>query len=133
MIRNPHTELLELEELDLVPGRAELAGPIARAASLLARGGVVGLRIHPIGAAKQVAMARAETALAAVMRALIERHALPPEAYVELDDESYGTPVAPFRDRRFLLPHQDGGHCSFLTPSRLDHPDLHPSERVYSA
>ncbi|HEX8130980.1 MAG TPA: hypothetical protein VF527_17900 [Pyrinomonadaceae bacterium] len=132
MIRKPRIEMFELEETDVAPGRVESAAPIIRAAELLAGGGVAGLRIHPAGASKQVAITRAETALAAVTRVLVERYGLPPEAYVEVDEESYGTPVAPFRDRRFLLPHQDGGHCSFLTPSRLDYPDLHPDERVYS-
>jgi hypothetical protein len=133
MIRKPRAELLALEEADLAPEHADVAAPIARAANVLADGGVVGLRIYPVAATKPVAIARAETALTAVTQVLIKRHALPPEAYVELDDESYGTPVAPFKDRRFLLPHQDGGHCSFLTPSVLDHPDFHANERVYSA
>lgn len=132
MIRKPLAELIELEELYLAPGCAELAAPIARAANKLARGCVVVLRIYPISGSKRVAVARAQTALVAIMRILVERHTLPPEAYIELDDESRGTPVAPFKDRRFLLPHQDGGHCSFLMPSRLDYPDLRPSERVFS-
>jgi hypothetical protein len=91
------------------------------------------LRIYPQTVTKQLAISRAESALAAVTGALIEAHGLPAAAYVELDDESYGTPVAPFRDKRFLLPHQDGGHCSFLTPSRLDYPGFDPGERLFSS
>jgi len=100
---------------------------------VLAQGNVLALRINPPATTKEVAVSRARSALIAIAQVLMERHDLPAEAYVEVDDESWGTPVAPFRDRRFLLPHHDGGHCSFLTPSRLDYADLDPSERVFSA
>jgi hypothetical protein len=130
--RKPFAEVIKLGERDLVEARAQTA-PVIRAASVLDRGGVAILRFDPRIAAKQVAIACGEAALTAVRNALVERHDLPAETYVELDAESYGTPVAPFTDRRFLLPHQDGGHCSFLTPSRLDQPDLDPRERVFSS
>src|SRR5213080_1083464 len=120
MNRKAHIEIVEVDERDLATKHIEADGPIAAAVELLGRGDVAVLRVVPTTAVKQVAITRAECALAAIRRGLIEKHSLPAKAYVELDEESYGTPVAPFRDRRFLLPHQDGGHCSFLTPSRLD-------------
>jgi len=48
------------------------------------------------------------------------------------DDERHGTPVAPFQRARFLLPHHAGGRASFLTPSRIDCPDLRVDERVFA-
>jgi hypothetical protein len=128
-----HIEIVELDERDLATKHIEAGGPIAAAVELLGHGNVAVVRVRPATAVKQVAITRAERALAAIRRGLIEKHSLPVEAYVELDEESYGTPVAPFRDRRFLLPHHDGGHRSFLTPSRLDYPDFDPGERAFSA
>lgn len=129
----PGAELLELDEIELAGEPVRFAVPILRAAERLAQGDVVALRIHPVDVAKRVAVTRAELAVATLRRALVEWHGLPAEVYVESDEESHGTPVAPFQKRRFLLPHQDGGHCSFLTPSRLDHPDLEAGDRVYSS
>lgn len=130
--RRPLVALVELQEQDIVAERATTVAAIARSAAMLTNGGVVALRIHPRAVEKEVAIARGNAALIAITNTMIERYGLPEDAYVEVDDESYGTPVAPFNDRRFLLPHQDGGHASFLTPSRLDS-DLDPAERMFSS
>jgi len=132
MNRKPAAEIIEFNEGDVATASPGTSGPIAAAADLLARGEVAVLRVFPKTDNKQIAIARAESLLAAVTRVLIEDHGLPIHAYAELDDESYGTPVAPFREKRFLLPHHDGGHCSFLSPSRLDYSDFAASERVFS-
>jgi hypothetical protein len=132
MNRKLLVEVIELESSALATPRAGAFGPIKAAAELLAEGGVAVLRIFPKTPVKQVAITRADSALRAITSALVENHDLPSEAYVELDEESYGTPVAPFKQKRFLLPHQDGGHCSFLTPSRLDYQELTAGERVFS-
>jgi len=132
MNRKPATAIIELEDPNVVTAQSTTSGPIAAAVDLLAQGGVAVLRIRPETTLKQVAIVRAESLLQVITRCLIQRNGLPPEAYVELDAESYGTPVAPFREKRFLLPHHDGGHCSFLTPSRLDYPAFDASERVFS-
>ncbi|MCS7476809.1 hypothetical protein ACFFQW_00905 [Umezawaea endophytica] len=75
---------------------------------------------------------RAKAALAAVTTLLKERHALPADAYVEVDEESYGTPTAPEGRSRFLLPHQDGAHSSFLTPRAVNDRHGITETRVYS-
>ena len=124
--------LVELDESAIDRCGDEAAPPLLSAAGCLAEGGAVALRFRSAPVAKQHAMTRAEAALDIVRRVLIEKHQLPADSYVEFDDESRGTPVAPFNDERFLLPHQDGGHCSFLTPSRLDYPDFDPAERTFS-
>lgn len=128
MSRRPTCELVEFDERDL----AVESDGIARAAAILANGGVMVLRILPRVEAKDIAFSRASNALTRITNALVNRHRLPEEAYVEVDEESYGTPVAPANEERFLLPHNDGGHCSFLTPSRFHCPELSPADRVFS-
>jgi hypothetical protein len=131
--KKPHAELIEFDEDELGPRQTGGGRAAARAADVLGGGGILSVRIHPQTVEKATAVARAEAALNAVRTELIARHCLPPGAYVEVDDESRGTPVAPFHGGRFLLPHQDGGHCSFLTPSRFDHDDVSPDDRVFSS
>jgi hypothetical protein len=133
MRKKPVAKLVELRQQDLVSGRAERSDAVARAAAVLAGGGVLMLRVHPLADDKSAAIAQAEAALVAITSALRDGHRLPRDAYVELDEESYGTPVAPFRAGRFLLPHHDGGHCTYLTPSRHDVPDVDPAEREFSS
>jgi len=133
--RTPVVELITFTEAEAeIEGGTGggVAGPVAEAARVLHGGDVLQLRIEPRGVTKPVAIERARAALEAIRRTMVVEHGLPAETYLELDDESYGTPVAPFQRRRFLLPHQDGGHCSFLTPSRLDCPGLDVDERVFS-
>src|SRR5262245_15676725 len=139
MKRKPVVELITVSEPEIAEGAERGArgdredrGPIAEAARVLHAGDILQLRVEPADVAKPVAIERASAAFDAVRRVMVERNGLPEENDGEVDRESYGTPVAPFRQRRFLLPHQDGGHCSFLTPSRMDCPDIHPDERVFS-
>lgn len=75
---------------------------------------------------------RAKVTMAAVTELLKERHALPADAYVEVDEESYGTPTAPEGRSRFLLPHQDGAHSSFLTPRAANDEHGITATRVFS-
>jgi hypothetical protein len=42
------------------------------------------------------------------------------------------THVSPGYATRTLLPHHDGGHCSYLTPSRLDLPGWEPARRRFA-
>jgi len=122
MKRRPAIELITIHEREL--DGAGACERVRDAAGVLHGGDVLQLRIEPRDVAKPVVVERARVALDAIRRAMVQHSGLPGETYIEVDDESYGTPVAPFQQRRFLLPHQDGGHCSFLTPSRLDCPDL---------
>jgi hypothetical protein len=131
--KKPVAELVEVHGHHFVNGPAERSDAIARAAAVLAGGGILKLRLCPRASDKSDAIAGARAALVAITNALRDGHRLPPDAYVELDEESYGTPVAPFRTGRFLLPHHDGGHCTYLTPSRHDVPDLDPAEREFSS
>jgi hypothetical protein len=121
-----------LVELVTVDGVSS-TGPLLKAASVLAGGDVLQLRLAQLPRSKPAIVAQAEAVLNQIVALLKHHHGLPFTAYVEMDEESYGTPVAPFRRSRFLLPHQDGGHSSFLTPSRLDSPELQPRERIFSS
>jgi hypothetical protein len=133
MSLGPGATLLEIDADDLGPEGT--LGPLAldQAIDGLAMRQVIALRLHPTETAKAEAIVRAERVVEQIRLGLVVRHLLPGTSYVEVDAESHGVPVAPFRDRRFLLPHQDGGHCSFLTPSRLDCSDMRPEERLYSS
>lgn len=46
--------------------------------------------------------------------------------------ETQRTAVPAGRGARTLLPHNDGGHCSYLTPSRLDAPGWREEARRYA-
>lgn len=63
---------------------------------------------------------RARQVLRVVRDLLCEQQALPRDTYVEVDEESFGTPTAPGNEARFLLPHHDGGHASFPTPRAIN-------------
>ncbi len=52
----------------------------------------------------------------------LKRREAPGELYVEIDTPQT-TSVKPGHQARTLLPHHDGGHCTYLTPSRLDVPE----------
>lgn len=132
-MKRPRARRIEVDADDFPSGDRKVVGATEESASALARGEVVIIPAHPSGTAKGRAVRRAGNILRALHRHLVREWALPRDSGVELDAESRGVPVAPFRSRRFLLPHQDGGHCSFLTPSRDDCADLSPAERVYSS
>lgn len=132
MTRPSQARVVEIDASQLRSTKNEIPAPIGQIGAHLAASEVVTVRIHP-ASHKAAAVEHAQTALNGIRRALVEQHGLPDVAYMELDDESRGVPVAPFNRRRFLLPHQDGGHCSFLTPSRLDCLRMTPEDRVYSS
>jgi len=71
-----------------------------------------------------------------VMEDLIEviraRDCAPREMYLEVDHLEHGTPLTPGFMTRLLLPHTDGAHYSFLTPSRQDVPEFPASFRIFS-
>ena len=119
-------------EVLTVPVSAD--GSLEEAAAHLAGGGSVTFRLRDAAEdpSSGELIARANRTLAAVTAILKDRHALPPEAYVEVDEESYGTPTAPEGRSRFLLPHQDGAHSSFLTPRAANDRHGITRDRVYS-
>lgn len=129
----PRARLIELDAGEFQRSEELICPALMEAAASLAVAEVVSVRIHPATSHKAIAIQRAETAIRKIRRLLLEHHGLPDDSDVEIDDESRGVPVAPFHRRRFLLPHQDGGHCSFLTPSRLDCPQLLSDDRVFSS
>lgn len=77
-------------------------------------------------------VARARNVLRAVKGIMEREHRLPADAYVEVDEESYGTPTAPGNESRFLLPHQDGGHASFPSPREINDSHGISRTRVFS-
>jgi len=132
-MNRPRTHLIEIDADILPAGNGAAFDAIDAAAGALDRGDVLVIRTHPSDGTKGRAVRRASKVLRALRQHMVHNWSLPRSSRVELDAESRGVPVAPFRSRRFLLPHQDGGHCSFLTPSRLDCAGLSPEERVYSS
>lgn len=63
--------------------------------------------------------------------ATLAESGLPSAARVEIDAVQT-TEVPPSHLTRTVLPHHDGGHCSFLTPSAADVPDWKPAERTFA-
>ncbi|WP_137791886.1 hypothetical protein [Bacillus sp. E(2018)] len=62
---------------------------------------------------------------------VLKTHGAPSEMKVEIDrPQETHVPVG-FKFRN-LLPHHDGGHCTYLTPSTHDVPDWNPKRRTYS-
>lgn len=121
---------LQWVDLSLDGPQEEIDRSLRRAADHLACGAIIGVHLGIDG---YLALERARQVAETIRSCLIERHGLPSASYVEIDEESRGVPVAPFQQRRFLLPHQDGGHCSFLTPSRLDSDKVDAEDRVFSS
>ncbi|GII94602.1 hypothetical protein [Sinosporangium siamense] len=107
---------------------------VGEAAGHLAGGGSVTLQLAGDGPAPPTAelIRRAHAVLLGVCGAMQREHLLPRDAYVEVDEESYGTPTAPRARSRFLLPHQDGAHASFLTPRRINDRHGVTDDRVFS-
>lgn len=56
----------------------------------------------------------------------------PGELRLEID-RPQSTYVPERASTRTLLPHHDGQHCSYLTPSRLDRPDFDPAWRTFGS
>lgn len=129
----PRASVIEIDADGLASGSREARAVIEAAAHRLDRGDVLVLRTRPSDVATDRAIGDARVILEALRRHLVTACSLPAGSEVELDAESRGVPVAPFHARRFLLPHQDGGHCSFLTPSRCDCADVAHGDRIYSS
>jgi hypothetical protein len=69
-------------------------------------------------------------ALAEAMRDALVADGAPAELRLEFDAAQV-TYVPDGFPHRTLLPHHDGQHCSYLTPSRLDDPDWDPAGREF--
>ena len=59
------------------------------------------------------------------------RNGAPKEVFLEID-KIQPTIVKKNFNSRTLLPHHDGGHCSYLTPSKIDVPDWDEKYRIFS-
>lgn len=103
-----------------------------RAAAILSRGDILKLRLGGEDLPKEDVIGRFSERLEAITSCMKRAFDLPQDCYVEFDEESSGTPVASFHTRRFLLPHSDGGHQSYLTPSRLHTPQFDARNRLFS-
>ncbi|HEU5226571.1 MAG TPA: hypothetical protein VFU49_02085 [Ktedonobacteraceae bacterium] len=79
---------------------------------------------------EEASRALAHAIATAVCQAL-QRRGAPASMEVEID-RPQGSTVRPDRQVRTLLPHHDGGHCSYLTPSLLDDPEWDVRLRVFS-
>lgn len=64
--------------------------------------------------------------------AALRRLDAPEGIEVEID-RPQPTRVMPGQQSRTLLPHHDGGHCSYLTPSQFDDPTWQPALRRFSS
>ena len=125
---DPRHVVLEVIE---VPAHEESPSWQVRGLARLADGGSVLLRFgeQPSTAAL---IARAKSALGDLVERMRDAEALPADSYVEVDEESYGTPTAPQDLSRFLLPHQDGAHSSFLTPRAANDEHGITKDRIFS-
>jgi hypothetical protein len=87
-------------------------------------------RISALCLSRGDARAVAEGLLTVVAKRMVAAGA-PADLYVEIDRHQV-TEVPPGHTTRRLLPHHDGGHCSFLSPSRKDLPDWPVEHRICS-
>jgi hypothetical protein len=108
----------------------DLAVVAAQAADLLETRGVVVFRVGRLRL-DEAASRRMVHELAEAMREALLKHELPPEAVVEID-RPQDTPVPGGGTTRTMLPHHDGMHSSYLTPSLLDVADWQPEWRTFS-
>jgi hypothetical protein len=69
--------------------------------------------------------------LAAALHTALIAAGAPQEMYVEIDRSQRTAVPEPFQVRS-LLPHSDGQHSSYLTPSILDVPNWDPAMRIFS-
>ncbi|GAB7180216.1 hypothetical protein ATKI12_0047 [Kitasatospora sp. Ki12] len=102
----------------------------AEGATALRRHGFVVFRIGALRWGEQDSREVAHR-LTAQLREQLVRDGAPEELYVEAD-AAQPTPVPDERQVRTLLPHHDGQHSSYLTPSLLDDPEWDPSLRTFS-
>jgi hypothetical protein len=62
---------------------------------------------------------------------VLKVHGAPSNMKVEIDRPQETHVPEGFKFRN-LLPHHDGGHCTYLTPSKLDVPNWNTKRRIYS-
>lgn len=80
----------------------------------------------PIAESRQIAQQIAQQICAA-----LKRRGAPDDLYVEID-KPQATSVKTGHQARTLLPHHDGGHCTYLTPSQHDVPSWPATKRQFS-
>jgi hypothetical protein len=96
----------------------------------LERDGVLTVRLSKLGLDRAAMRDLAVAAVTAIRAALVTT-GLPPSTYIE-PDRPQATEVTAGARTRTLLPHHDGGHCSYLTPSTEHVPDFHPRNRTFA-
>lgn len=107
------------------PQSRDWADQVAAALDRLPHGVVV--RISRLGLDDRTAVTVARHAVEAVTDALRRRWSL--DALMPEYGEPQDTVVPQGQSVRSLLPHHDGGNCSYLTPSRLDVSDWAAEDR----
>jgi len=107
-------------------GVDEVAGALAGA---IDRHGLAVARIGRLRLDERASRRFAATLIEALRRRLVSGGA-PPLLRLEVDRPQV-TYVPDGAGTRTLLPHHDGQHCSFLTPSRRDVPDFDPGWRTF--
>lgn len=122
--------------IDCAPLRDHKAGPEAlaslatRAAKALDQHGFIVFRIGALRLGETESRAMAHALSDALRLALVEAGA--PENMVLEIDKAQPTPVPEAFATRTALPHHDGQHSSYLTPSLLDVADWDPELRTFS-
>jgi hypothetical protein len=108
-----------------------LAEAVAAAADVIHRDGfaVFHLGRLRLGVAESRGLA---VTIATRLREALVRRGLPAEARLEIDKPQRTAVPAGFGTRT-LLPHHDGQHCSFLTPSTHDAPNWDPAWREFGS
>jgi hypothetical protein len=108
----------------------EAARWTAAAGHRLRRDEAVVFAISEVGPSEQTARELA-IAIATALAANLVEDGLPRDARIEVDVPQ-ATNAPADHPTRTLLPHHDGGHCSYLTPSLVDVPDWQAAERTFS-
>ncbi|RGD55443.1 hypothetical protein DR950_39410 [Kitasatospora xanthocidica] len=131
-MRFPATEqLIDCTALNgPAPWDQAVAEVVTEAATALRRHGFVVFRIGALRWDEDRSRDVAHQ-LTAALRTRLVRDGAPGEMYLEAD-AAQPTPVPDARQVRTLLPHHDGQHSSYLTPSLLDDPEWDPTLRTFS-
>ncbi|WP_394617060.1 hypothetical protein JNUCC0626_46870 [Lentzea sp. JNUCC 0626] len=112
-------------------GDAACTSLARRAADLLHSNGFVIFRLGRLRLGAEDSRALARTLTFALREELVRRGA-PDDLRVE-QDKAQETFVPPGFGTRTLLPHHDGQHCSYLTPSRRDDEAWSPQWREFGS
>jgi hypothetical protein len=119
------------EMLLVVPDSVILQGWSHQVAELLDTGAaVVNFRLSRLRWSVERSRQLAH-AIARRIRVALQQRSAPETMYVEIDLVQQ-TAITAGRQVRTLLPHHDGGHCTYLTPSCKDVPDWNPAWRRFS-